>query len=347
MKLRPNRSLTIRDVARLAGVSVATVSAVLNKKGTTSPEMNRRVEVAIEALNYRPDNMARSLKTGKSKVIGMLVPDVRNPFFTEVMCGVEEMARSKGYSVILGNSNEDSAQEEENMGVFHSQRVDGVLLACAAPHRDYDRTAQRRFPIVFFDRLPSLQFQGPAVIVDNAGAAYEGTKHLIALGHKRIAIVAGRTDLSTGRDRVAGYRKAMQEAHLVVRESYFREGDFLPESGHAMGVALMRLAEPPTAIFSCNNSMTLGIMKALAESNISCPKDVSILTFDDFPWASYFEPQMTALAQPAIEMGREAMRKLLAILEPNGAGAHDLGSGVTILKAELRIRQSTARISSQ
>jgi LacI family transcriptional regulator len=343
MAPRPGIStVTMKDVARLADASVATVSAVINGKGTTSGEMKHRVEDAMRALDYRPDHLARSLKTGRTKVVGMLVPDVSNPFFIEAMCGVEETARSRGYSVILSNSNEDPGKEEDNLGILRSHRVDGVVLASVAGHSVVSRTRQRVLPVVFIDRLPASPFQGRAVIIDNEGAGYMATRHLIELGHSRMAIIAGRVDLSLGRDRVAGFRRAMQEAHLAIRQSYYHEGDFQPDTGYVAGKALLALAEPPTAVFSCGGGITLGLMKALTEAGKSCPRDISILTFDDFAWANYFHPRMTAVAQPAREMGRQAMRMLLADLEPDFENRRAPREDLTVLKTELCIRESTA-----
>jgi len=347
MPVPSRNNFTIKDVARVAGVSIATASAVINKKGTTSARMIRQVEEAMSGLDYQPDNMARSLKTGRSKVIGMLIPDVSNPFFTEAMCGVEETARTRGYSVILSNSNESPQQEIENLGVLRSQRVDGVILGCAAGNVDYERMTKNRFPIVFMDRLPHDRFAGRAVLVDNVAAAYAATRHLLELGHRRIGLLSGRTDISVGRDRVAGFRKAMGEARAPVNDAYLHVGVFSREDGYiASGYratnALMGLPDRPTAIFSCNNSMTLGLMKGLAEKGVSCPRDVSIVTFDDYPWESYFQPKLTAISQPAREMGRRAMGMLLSILEPNAAGAADFAQPKDILFADLRIRESTA-----
>jgi LacI family transcriptional regulator, galactose operon repressor len=343
MRPRSTNSITIKDVARLAGASVATVSGVINRKGTASAGMRRRVEAAMSALDYQPDILARGLKTGRSRVIGMLVPDVSNPFFIEAMSGVEETARSRGYSVILSNSNEDPAQEQANLGVLHSHRVDGVVLASVSGQAAFDRATRRRFPIVFIDRLPPGRFAGKAVIIDNADAGYRAARHLIGLGHTRIAVIAGHVELSLGRDRVAGFRRAMREARLTLRDSYHHEGDFLPANGYAAGRALFELAEPPTAIFSCGNGITLGLMRALTEAGKACPRDVSILSFDDVPMANYFHPQMSTVAQPAREMGREAMRILFAALEPDASEAKPARGNLTVLQAELRIRESTAR----
>lgn len=333
---------TIRDVARLAGVSIATVSAVINGKNSVSSQMTRRVEEAMQALDYHPDHMARSLKTGRSQVVGMVIPDLSNPFFVELMCGVEETARNAGYSVIFSNSNEDPAQERANLAMLYSQRVGGVVLACSDGHAAYDRMTMRRFPIVFIDRLPVSGFSGRAVVVDNTGAAYRATHHLIELGHTDIAIIAPRTDLSNGVERIEGFRKAMQEADLPIHGQYFQHGDYSLESGHRCGLELLRLAQPPTAIFSCNNKMTLGLVQALSELEVPCPQFVSIVSFDDFPWTSHFQPRLTAISQPSHEMGRRAMQVLLSVLDANSAGQEPPPECVIVLDPELRIRESSA-----
>lgn len=342
MPIKQSGFSTIRDVARLAGVSSATVSAVINGKNCVSPRMLQRVQEAMRALDYHPDHMARSLKTGRSKVVGMVVPDLTNPFFVELMCGAEETARKAGYSIIFSNSNEDPAQERANLAMLYSQRVGGVVLACSDSHAAYDRMTMRRFPIVFVDRLPMTGFCGKAVIVDNAGAAYDATRHLIELGHTEIAIIAPRTDLSNGPDRVEGFRKAMQEAHLAIRDQYFRRGDYSLESGYRCGMDLLRMADPPTAIFACNNKMTLGLMRAIAEKGVACPNYVSIVSFDDFPWSAHFRPRLTAVSQPSLEMGREALLMLMEGIESPGTGESATASFVKVLKAELHVRESTA-----
>lgn len=330
---------TIRDVARLAGVSNASVSAVINSKRRVSAEVQRRVDDAMKALDYHPDHMARSLKTGRSKVVGMVIPDLTNPFFVELMCGVEETARNAGYSVIFSNSNENPELERENLAMLYSQRVGGVVLACSDGHAAYDRLTTRRFPIVFVDRLPVAGFSGRAVVLDNAGAAYQATRHLIGLGHSRIAIIAPRTDLSNGVGRIEGFRKAMQEAHLPIFDPYFQQGDYSSGSGYRCGMELLRMPDPPTAIFSCNNKMTLGLVRAMSELGCRCPEDVSLLAFDDFPWTSDFQPRLTAVAQPSHEMGRLAMQMLLSVMQSEDAPPAE---SVVVLNAQLRVRESTA-----
>jgi DNA-binding LacI/PurR family transcriptional regulator len=179
-------------------------------------------------------------------------------------------------------------------------------------------------------------------VVDNSGAAYEATRHLISLGHLDIAIIAPRTDLSNGVERIEGFRKAMQEARLPIRDAYFQRGDYSLESGYRCGMELLRMSEPPTAIFSCNNKMTLGLVQAISELGVPLPEHVSVLSFDDFPWASHFQPRLTAIAQPSHEMGRRAMQMLVSVIDPQRGPEPALSESVVVLKAELRIRESTA-----
>ena len=335
-----SRSYTMRDVARLAGVSVGSVSAVINEKESASAKLKERVKAAMEALDYQPDHVARSLKVRRTHTVGMVVPDISNPFFTELMLGAEAAARARRYSMILCNSSEDPALEKQCLNALFSRRVDGVILAPADVHAAQDRLTARRFPIVFVDRIPP-QFKGLAVIANNLEAAYVGARHLIDLGHHRIAIITGRLDLSTGIDRLEGFRKAMQEAHLPIREEYVRPGDFQLESGYRRGLELLSLEEPPTAVFCCNNKLTLGLMRALSERGVPCPEQVSVLGFDDFDWAASFRPRLTTIAQPTSEMGRRAMELLLRKIESSdGALAEDLAP--ISLQATLHVRDSTA-----
>lgn len=332
---------TIRDVARLANVSIATVSAVINEKLTVSKESTQRVRKAMEALDYHPDQVARSLKVRRTATIGMLIPDVTNPFFTEVMRGVEDVARQNGYSVIFCDAIEDPELERQHLNTLFSRRVDGVVLAPTDPHAAQDRLTRRRFPLVFFDRIPQ-GYTGAAVVTDNLGAAREAGRHLVGLGHRRIAIIAGRLDLSNGLARLEGFRLALQEAHLPLPEAYSKCGDFGLESGYRCAMELMKLPNPPTAIFCCNNKMTLGLMRVLAELRIPCPEQVSVLGFDDFDWAANFSPRLTTIAQPSVEMGKQAMRLLLEKMTAAKDGTQGVADKIITLTNELRVRDSTA-----
>jgi LacI family transcriptional regulator len=333
--------LTIRDVARLADVSIATVSAVINGKSGVSDKLVQRVRRAMEALDYHPNHVARSLKVRQTNTIGMMIPDVTNPFFADVMHGVEGEARRNNYSVIFCNADEDPELERRQLSMLFSRRVDGVLLAPADSHAAQDRLINRRFPLVFFDRIPA-DFSGTAVVTDNFEASRQAARHLIGLGHRRIAIITGRLNLSNGLQRLEGFRRGLQEANLPFPETYLRCGEFQLETAHKCGLDLMQLAEPPTAVFCCNNKMTLGLMRALGDLRIPCPERVSVLGFDDFDWAVNFSPRLTTVAQPSYQMGKRAVELLLDKLRgQKGSSGSDHDTIVT-LKSELRVRDSTA-----
>ncbi len=333
----------MRDVARVARVSVATVSAIVNQKGGVSPERTRQVEEAIEALDYHPNQVARSLRVNRTSTIGMVVPDLTNLFFAEVLRGVEDEARRNSLSIVLCNSNEDPEQERSLLRTLVSRRVDGILLASANSSVAEYRLSLQRSPIICFDRVPS-GFKGGAVIVDNVAAAYEATRHLIELGHQRIAIITGSLKVSTGFERLEGFRKALQEAHLPLRAEYLQRGDFSfgSESGYRLGLELLRLPVPPTAIFSCNNRITLGLMRAVSELGVRCPERVSVVGFDDFDWSVLFSPKLTTVVQPSYEIGHRAVQMLLRRIQSQNTAVQDGDETLVVLKAQLCVRESTA-----
>jgi LacI family transcriptional regulator len=332
----------IRDIARLASVSVATVSAVINGKGKVSAELTSRVQQAMQALDYHPNHLARSLRVRRTFTIGMMIPDVTNPFFTDVMSGVQQQARLHGYSLIFCDANEDPELECQHLKTLCSRRVDGVLLAPTDSETAQDRATRERFPLVFFDRIPA-GFKGSAVITDNFEGAHSAANHLITLGHERIAIITGRLNLSNGSERLEGFRQALQEARLPLSQEYLRLGDFGLESGYRCALELMTLPTPPSAVFSCNNQMTLGLMRALRELDIPCPRRVSVVGFDDFDWAASFSPRLTTIAQPSYEMGKQAMALLMEKIEARINDAVPSDDRVLRLTNELRIRESTAQ----
>jgi LacI family transcriptional regulator len=331
---------TMRDVARLAGVSVATVSAVINGTATVSEGRSKKVRDAMEALDYYPDQVARSLKVGRTDVIGMVVPDITNIFFPQVIRGAEDAARGQGYSVILCDSNEDPDEERRHLDTLFSRRVDGVLLACSDPSAGYEHLMRRRFPIVFVDRIPRGLTHG-AVSTDNVDAGFRATNHLIELGHERIAFITGQLGLSPHYGRFEGFRNAMQARGYAIREEYLRAGDSQIESGRRLGLELLNLNPRPTAIISSNNRMLLGLMGAIAELGIPCPAGVSTVGFDDSAWTEHFAPGLTVIAQPANEIGRAAFAMLLSRMQPGNGEANDEPDR-KLFTAELKVRGSTA-----
>lgn len=345
--LPKKRSYTMRDVARLAGVSVATVSAVVNGKQVVRPVVVARVQDAMKALNFHPDHVARSLRVKKTLTIGAVVPDFSSGFFVDVLRGIEDAARNVGYSVLLCNSDDNVEQEQRHLRALLSRRVDGILLASTDLYSLAEMQQHLGSPIVLFDRVPP-GYRGAAVVVDNVDAAYGATKHLIDLGHREIAFIAGRLDLSTARDRAEGFRRALEVAQLALNGAYFKRGDYHPESGYQNGLELLRLQNPPTAIVSSNGLMTLGLLRAVHEMQVNCPEQISIIGFDEpapdsygFNLSTLLRPELTVVAQPGYEVGKQAAQTLLSLLNQSESERVEQGLLVT-LKAELRVRKSTA-----
>jgi LacI family transcriptional regulator len=330
---------TMKDVARLAAVSTSTVSAVINGSVPVSPQRKQKVLDAMTALDYHPDAIARSLKTGRSLVIGVVVPDITNAFYPEVIRGIEDTARAARYGVLLCDSTEDPRNEESHLSMLFSRRVDGVLLACCAGSTAYATVTNRRFPVVFLDRIPAISTEY-TVSSDNVQAGYIATRHLIDLGHERIAPIAGNLGLSPHRDRLEGFRKAMQEFHLPIRDEYMFRGDVQIEDGLCACDHLFSLPVPPTAIIAGNNKLLLGVLQELERRQISVPERVSVLGFDDHLWNRYFNPSLTAVSQSTHEIGKCAFELLLQAM--NGEQSTEPGKRHIRLPTELRIRNSTA-----
>ncbi|WP_341913798.1 LacI family DNA-binding transcriptional regulator [Ferrovibrio terrae] len=330
---------TIRDVARLAGVSVATVSNSVNDPGRVSEQLRARVLKAIESLNYAPRAAARSLRKQSSGLLGLIVADITNPFFTELVQAVEGIASQQGFSVLLCNSDEDPAREEKHLQVLRSQWVDGIILATTGDV-SLSRSSllsQIRVPVVLVDRA----FDGlglDAVVLDNRLAAHQATEHLIRRGHRRIGLLSGPTSVTTGADRLAGYREALLASQIRFDPGLVLEAGFREQQAYDATVALMRLPQPPTAVFAANNLMAIGMMRALSDLDLRCPDDVSVISIDDFAWANVFRPKLTTVAQPVREMGEMAVKLLTDRI--NG---HRSGTGSThMLESRLVIRESCA-----
>jgi LacI family transcriptional regulator, galactose operon repressor len=339
------RSYTMRDVARLAGVSVATVSAVANGKQVVRPIVVARVQDAMRALNYQPDHVARSLRVRNTTTIGVVIPDFASGFFVDVVRGVEDTARNAGYSVLLCSSNDDAEQEQRHLKALFARRVDGILLATTDLYAVASGRLRSDTPTVLFDRVPP-HYTGAAVVIDNFEASYRATQYLIETGHRALAFIAGRLDLSTAANRAEGFRKALEDAHLPLRGEYFKRGDFHPNSGYQNGLDLLQLPQPPTAILSSNGPMTLGLLRAMQERGVRCPEELSVIGFDEpvpdsygFSVSTLLRPELTVIAQPGYEVGQQAAKTLLKMLSSH---RHEEAPAIRKLKAELRIRKSVA-----
>ena len=303
---------TLRDVAQRAGVSTATVSATLNGTAFVSPALQQRVQAAVRELAYAPDAIARSLKQGRTHLIGLVVADITNPFFNELTQVIEAAAQTQGYSVLLCDTNQDVQKEQKYIRLMRTYRVEGLILIPTGRPDDYDRDAMLglQMPVVLVDRvLPGLPFD--SVTLNNRRAAMLATHHILEFGHRRVGAINGPMTLSAGRDRAQGYRAALRRHGLAYDERFVRDGQF--REVEAFNACRDILAQPdrPTAFFVANNHMLIGVMRAIAETGLRCPRDVSIVSIDDFRWADAFSPRLTTVSQPVSKIGVMAVRLLL------------------------------------
>lgn len=322
----------IYDVARRARVSVATVSAVINDSAYVSPHLTARVEGAVRALGYKPNLLARSLAKQQSHMLGMVVPDIANPFWPEVVRGAEDRAHAAGYTLLLSNSDDDPIKEALYLNLFLAKRVDGILLAKAPAPLSRDLSAQirgSRMAVVQLMRV-TPGCGSDAVVLDDEDAAYEAVSHLLRLGGRRIAMLSGPPAVMTAARRCAGYKRAMKDAHVKVDPALQYAGDFRVRSGYEGGLVLLK--RRPEAVFIANYLMAVGFMKALRQYQLRCPQDVAIVTCDDHPWLESFSPQLTTVNFPKYELGSEGARVLIERLaKPNSPPQRiELRSALTI-----------------
>jgi LacI family transcriptional regulator len=311
---------TIRDVAEKAGVSVATVSHVINGTRKVAPETEARVRRVMEELGYQPNAIAQSLRKRTTYAIGILVSDITNPFFATLVRGAEDAALEAGYSVIVCNSDEDPQKEDMYIRALWRRRIDGMLIA---PTRDGTSPAiqelvQRKLPFVFVDRK-AKGIEADAVLSDNIGGAYLATKHLIERGHKRIGIVLGIPGATTTEERLLGYRQALEEAGIPFSEDLVVWGGYRIEGGRKACAKLLSLSDPPTAIFSTNNLMTIGVLRELFHRAIKIPEAIAVVGFDDLEWAEVIQPPLTTVNQQPYAIGRVAVGLLLQRLGTQGS----------------------------
>jgi LacI family transcriptional regulator len=306
---------TLKSIAERTRVSVATVSNVINGTAYVSPKLRGRVLQAIRELNYHPNAVARSLRTKTSKTVGMIIPDITNPFFPAVVRGAEDVLLQEDYTLILGNSDGDGEKEERYYQTFLAKRVDGLILIIApsqsAPQylRRHSKN-QNAVPVVFADRF-HRGLRGDTVFADNIGGAKQAISHLLDLGHRRIAIITGPLELANARMRLEGYNRALSERRLVPAPELVRSGKFDLQSGFAETLELLKLGQTPTAVFVSNALMTMGCLQALKESGVECPRDISLVSFDDLEWFALSDPTITAVSQPVYELGATAAEMLV------------------------------------
>jgi len=334
---------SIKKVAEVAGVSVGTVSHVITGSVPVSEELRLKVQTAIRGLNYHPNHVARSLKTSKTRTLGIIVPDMTISFFPQVIRGAETAARKRGYALIAVNSDDDGERQKELLSLLRSQRVQGILLVIAAaptPIGQISRILDAEIPVVCLDRIPD-RVPVDSVSVDDSEAAAIGVEHLISMGFRRIALVTGPLALKNERGRLQGYRQAMQRAGIPVEQSLIWQGNLRAADVAALCREKLAVASArPEAVFSTNGPTALGVLRAFRDCGLSTPRDIAFATFDELTVDDLFFPSVTTVVQPAYDIGFRAADLLLDRIER----VEGLADTITIrLTATLKVRDSSQR----
>jgi len=335
---------TIKDVARAAGVSPMTASRALHRPEQVASATRARVLRVCRRLNYQPNASARTLRTRESKHIGVLVPDLRNSFWIEVVSGVEQVFTKAGFDLLIGNSNEELGQLASGAQAMASRLVDGLLIAPTVGSTELIRSLQREgHPLVLLDRRPPGVRGQHSVVIDNEAGAFAGTRHLIEAGHERIGLLAGNINLDTGRQRLAGYRRALRSAGLRARPEFIRTAETNAalvgrQVGYLGSLELLDRPHGPTAILCTSSTITVGALSALQERRVRLPDDVALVTFGDPEWAVLVNPPLTVVTQPTFDLGRQAALILLDQLRSKQPGGVPMQ---VILEPQLLVRASS------
>jgi LacI family transcriptional regulator len=329
----------MHQIAATAGVSIGTVSNVINGNPSVREKLRHRVLGAIRGLGYQPNQLSRGLRLNRTSVIGMIVPDITNPFFPSVVRGVEDIAYEHAFRLILCNTDDDPQKESTYLNDLRSFLPAGLLIIPAVGSTVSSNDTGP--PMVCLDRLPD-RWKGDFVVVANREGAYQAAKHIIRMGHRQIAIISGPFHLTNARDRLEGFRSALREARISISPEYVQQGRFDRHSGYTAAIRLLRLLPRPTAIFIANDLMALGALVAVREFKLTCPEDVSIVSFDGLDITEFSDPALTAVYQPGYQLGQTAARLLLKRINGMTGPARKI-----VLTTELKFRNSVASVASR
>jgi len=336
-------TITIKDIARALNLSTSTVSRALRNSYEINTETKKLVMEYAEKMNYRPNPIALSLRDSKSKSIGVIIPEIANNFFSQLINGIESIAYNLGYHVVIFQSHESYEREVANTNYLVSRKVDGLLVSLSSLTTNlhhFEELMEKGLPIVFFDRVPN-EIETHKVVADNFLGSYEATEHLIRTGRKRIAHITSPIYLSITTERLAGYKKALEDYGIPFDESYIKYchhgGKLASENEKAMQ-ELLDMAEPPDAIFPASDRLTTGCLAVLLKNKISIPDEMAIVGFTNIGVAELLNPPLTAVVQPAMEMGQQAVELLIRLIEhPKKTTEYETRS----FKTSLMIRESS------
>jgi len=301
----------IIDVAEKADVSITTVSHVINKTRYVSKELTERVKKAMEELDYQPNSLARGLRSGKTRTIGLIIPDISNQYFAEISRKVEDNGFVHGYSVILCNSDDDYLKERNYLDVLIAKQVDGIVFISAGENSENLEKAQSsHIPTVVVDR-DIKNINSDVVMVDNRRGGYIATEYLVSLGHRKIACITGPSLTNPSAERIEGYKQALSNGGIKINQNYIRVGDYRFTSGEKAMRELLMLEQPPTAVFTCNDMMALGAYRAINDIGLKIPDDISIIGFDNIPFSQAVYPNLTTIQQPIQKIAQLVIEMLI------------------------------------
>jgi DNA-binding LacI/PurR family transcriptional regulator len=330
---------TMRQIAERADVSIGTVSHVINGTAKVRDKLRLRVLEAIRSLGYHPSQLGRGLRRNQTSMLGMIIPDITNPFFPAVVRGVEDVAYKRSYRVVLCNTDNDPKKEISYLNDLRAYSPAGLLVIPAA--ESHITTLLRSVatsgpPVVCIDRRPT-GWNGDVVVVANEEGSYAATQHLLRMGHRHLAVITGPVHLTNAVERLKGFRRALAEERVSIEPEYIQEARFDRRSGYQAAMRLLRMVPRPTAIFACNDLMALGVFLAARELNLACPDDLSIVGFDNLDFAEFTDPALTTVHQPGYQLGATAARLLLERID----GSKQRVKRV-VLSTELKVRHSAA-----
>ncbi|QEK10987.1 LacI family transcriptional regulator [Crassaminicella thermophila] len=330
--------VTIKDIARIAGVSTATVSKVMNRKDEHISQATReKILKIMQEYNYIPNTAARSLVTKKTKTIGLVIPDIRNPFFPELARGAEDKAHEEGYNIMFCNTDDDAEKEEKYVSMLIEKMVDGIIFTASSKRSSgFNYLKNNRVPIILVDRDIDLKGVKGKITVDNCKGAYDGVKHLLQCGYKKVIFLSGPLTSHPSIERLKGYKKALEEFHVPYQEEYIFEGTYQRGWGYEVIKRLLEKEIDFDALFCGNDLIAIEAIKALKQAGIKVPQEVGIVGFDDIYIAPLINPELTTIRQPSYEMGYKAVDMLIKLLEKKGKSQEKV-----ILNTELIIRKST------
>lgn len=303
----------IKEVAKQANVSIATVSRVLSKPETVADETIKKVLEVIKNLNYQPNAAARQLRMAETTTILVVVPDITNTFFSNVLRGIEFVAHENGYQVLLGDANNNAEREKGYLNTLRQKKAAGMILLTAGIEANIVEEIASEYPVVLAcEYLEGINV--PTVSIDNVSGARKATEYLINLGHKKIGFISGPMNSVLGRDRLKGFYQAMAQYDLKVEPDLVQEGNFSYESGQNIMNKLLAYSQMPTAVFAANDEMAFGAVNAIEKKGLTVPKDISVIGFDDIQFSSIFKPALSTISQPTFKIGTKAMELLIGLM---------------------------------